>query len=75
MATLQPYLHLWEAQRFWNPITKENSRMTLAAIHALSLDSCPLDETWGVRFRRKYKEQAEAYADEQLAIFQKQLVW
>lgn len=73
MATLNPYLYLWEAQRFWNPITKENSRMTLAAIHALSLDSCPLDETWGVRFRRKYKEQAEAYADEQLAIFQKQL--
>ncbi|WKW32525.1 hypothetical protein KIH13_00485 [Pseudomonas viridiflava] len=47
--------------------------MTLAAIHALSLDSSPLDESWGLRFRSIYKEQAEAHADELLADFQKQL--
>ena len=73
LATLNPYLYLWEAQRSWNSQTIENSRMTLAAIHALSLDSHPLDESWGVRFRTIFKEQAEAYADEILADFQKQL--
>lgn len=73
LATLNPYLYLWEAQRSWSTQTIENSRMTIAAMHALSLDSCPLDESWGVRFRKTYKEQAEAYADELLADFQKQL--
>lgn len=73
LANLNPYLYLWEAQRSWNSQTIENGRMTLAAIHALSLDPYPLDEDWGVRFRTIYKEQAEAYADELLADFQKQL--
>lgn len=73
LATLNPYLYLWEAQRSWNSKTIENSRMTIAAMHALSLDSSPLNESWGSRFRKKYKEQAEAYADEMLADFQKQL--
>ena len=73
LATLNPYLYLWEAQRSWGTQTIENSRMTIAAMHALSLDSCPLDESWGVRFRKTYKEQAEAYADELLADFQQQL--
>ncbi|WP_222933897.1 hypothetical protein [Pseudomonas lundensis] len=73
LATLNPYLYLWEAQRSWNAQTVENSRMTIAAIHALSLDSSPLDESWGIRFRNTYKKQAETYADELLADFQKQL--
>lgn len=73
LATLNPYLYLWEAQRSWNTQTIENSRMTIAAIYALSLDSSPLDESWGMRFRNIYKEQAETYADELLADFQKQL--
>lgn len=73
LATLNPYLYLWEAQRSWNAQTVENSRMTIAAIHALSLDSSPLDESWGIRFRNTYKKQAETHADELLADFQKQL--
>ncbi|RMR80895.1 hypothetical protein ALP78_02267 [Pseudomonas coronafaciens pv. striafaciens] len=73
LAVLNPYLYLWEAQRSWNEETIENCRMTLAAIHALSLDSSPLDESWGLRFRNIYREQAEAHADELLADFQKQL--
>ncbi|WP_443693522.1 hypothetical protein ACRZ5O_14815 [Pseudomonas protegens] len=73
LANFNPYLYLWEAQRSWNSQTIENSRMTLAAIHALSLDSYPLDEAWGIRFRKFYKKQAEAYADELLVDFQKQL--
>ncbi|MBX8571563.1 hypothetical protein K5D36_17960 [Pseudomonas cichorii] len=73
LATLNPYFYLWESQRSWNVKTIANCRMTLAAIYALSLDSSPLDEMWGMRFRNIYKEQAEAYADKQLTDFQKQL--
>jgi len=72
-STLNPYLYLWEAQRSWNSQTIENSRLTLAAIHALSLDPCPLDESWGLRYRKSYKEQSEYQADQLLSDFQGQL--
>lgn len=73
LAALNPYLYLWEAQRSWNSQTIENSRMTLAAVHAISLDPCPLDESWGLRFRNIHKEQAEHHADQLLSDFQSQL--
>ncbi|MNO48614.1 hypothetical protein D3C76_389530 [compost metagenome] len=73
LSNLNPYLYLWEAQRSWSSQTIENSRMTLAAIHALSLDPNPLDESWGLRFRKFHKEQAEYQADQLISDFQSQL--
>ncbi|ANH98019.1 hypothetical protein A8L59_11575 [Pseudomonas koreensis] len=45
----------------------------MAAVYALSLDEAPLSEGWGTRYRSRYQEQAETWAENWIAGFEQTL--
>lgn len=73
LASLNPYIYLWEAQKKWSPETKQFCKETVAAVHALSLDEAPLSEGWGERFRKYYREPAEQFAEKLIGQFSQDL--
>jgi hypothetical protein len=73
LARLNSYVYLCEAQKKWSPETRQFCKETVAAVHALSLDEAPLSEGWGERFRTLYQKRAEAFAEEWIDGFSRNL--
>lgn len=73
LSRINPYLYLWEAQRDKSAKQVSAVRRTIAALHAISLIQRPLDITWGETFRTHYRDEAEAYADNFLSGFYRQM--
>lgn len=69
LSKINPYLYLWEAQRDKSAKQVSAVRRTIAALHAISLIQRPLDVAWGESFRTHYRAEAEAYADDLLRGF------
>ncbi|MGU9850629.1 hypothetical protein ACU680_07525 [Pseudomonas koreensis] len=70
LARLNSYIYLCEAQKKWIPKTRQRCKETIAAVYALSLDEAPLSEGWGTRYRNRYQDQAETWAENWIAGFE-----
>lgn len=69
LSRINPYLYLWEAQRDKGAKTVTGVRQTMASLQAIRLIQGPLDSSWGKIFRNRYREEAEAHADQFLMKF------
>lgn len=69
LSQINPYLYLWEAQQDKGVKTVTGVRRTIASLHAIKLIQGPLDARWGEMFRKHYREESEAHADQFLMRF------